>query len=188
MAKIPVEKKQQSAWIWWLLGLLLLGGIIWILVEAFDDEEDLDVAGVEEVEPIPTPQTQEYEGVDLGAILANPGEYVGEPFPTMEVTVSSVPTDRGFWISENGDSLFAIIIDGPEERPKDINPEQTLQMEGGTLHDSSYLPEVPGRPLDASTEDIAKEQSIFLVVDERNIAIRETGVPQPGSDPPQPVR
>lgn len=185
MAKIPVEKEQQSAWIWWLLGLLLLGGIIWFLVEAFDDEEDPDFVDVEEVEPTPTPQTQEYEGVDLGTILANPGEYVGEPFPTMEVMVSSVPTDRGFWISDNGDRLFVIIIDEPVDRQKDINPEQTLNIEGGTLHDSSYLSEVQGSTLGASTEAIAEEQSIFLVVDERHITIREAGVPQPDTDPAQ---
>lgn len=188
MAKIPVEKKQQPSWIWWLLGLLLLGGIIWVLVEAFDDEEELDVGGVEEVEPIPPPPTNEFEEVDLGAILANPSEYVGEPFPTTEVTVASVPTDRGFWISANGDSLFALIIDVPEEQPKDINPGQTLLIEGGTLHDSSYLQELTGRPLDAATEETAEQQSIFVVVDERNITIREAGVAQPGTDTAQTVQ
>lgn len=188
MAKIPVEKKQQPAWIWWLLGLLLLGGITWALVEALDDDGEGDVADLEAVEPLPPTTTPESEGVGIGAILANPGEYVGEPFPTMEVTVSSVPTDRGFWISENGDSLFAVIIDVPEEEPKDINPEQTLQIDGGTLHDSSFLPELPGRSLDADTQDIIEQQSIFVVVDERNIVIREEGVAQPGTDPAQTVQ
>lgn len=181
MAKIPVEKKRQSTWIWWLLGLVLIGGIIWILVDTPDDDDELVLTGVEEVETLPTQERQDYEGVDLGVILANPGEYVGESFPTMEVRVSSVPTDRGFWISDGDDSLFAIINDGPEERPKDVNPEQTLRLEGGTLHDSSYLPDVQGAPLDASTVDIINDQSIFLVVDESNIAILEEGVPQAGT-------
>lgn len=188
MAKIPVEKKQQAPWIWWLLGLLLLGGIAWLLVEVFDDDDDLDVADVEGVEPIPTPATQDREEVDLGAILANPGEYVGEPFPATEVTVGSVPTDRGFWIAEGSDSLFAIIIDVPEEQPKDINPGQTLQIEGGTLHDSSYLSEISGRPLDADTESIAEEQGVFVVVNERNIVIRKAGSPQPGTDTAETVQ
>lgn len=185
MAKIPVEKKQKPTWIWWLLGLLVLGGLVWLLADAFDGEDETDVADVGEVEPIQSTPTPESEAVDLGAILANPAEYVGAPFPTTEVTVSSVPTDRGFWISGNGDRLFAIIIDVPEEQPKDINPDQTLRIEGGTLHDSSFLAEMPGRPLDASTTHIAEEQSIFLVVDEKNIVIREAGVAQPGTDPAQ---
>lgn len=188
MAKIPVEKKQRPSWIWWLLGLLLLGGLTWILAEAFDDEEELDVADVEEVEPLPPPPTAEPEEVDIGSILENPGEHMGEPFPSTEVSVSSVPTDRGFWISADGDSLFALIIDVPEEQPKDINPGQTLQIEGGTLHDSSYLPDLTGVPLDATTEGIAEEQPIFLVVDERNIAIREAGMPQPGTEPADTVQ
>ncbi len=183
MAKIPVEKKQQSSWIWWVLGLLAVAGLIWILVEAFDDEEDVDVGDVEEVEPVPTPATPGPEEVDIQAILANPDEYIGEPFPSTEVSVSSVPTDRGFWITGGGDSLFAIIIDTPEEQPKDINPGQTLHVEGGTLHDSSYLPDLPGVPLDAATEGIAEDQPLFLVVDERNIEIHEAGMPQPGTDP-----
>ena len=188
MAKIPVEKKQQPSWIWWLLGLLVLGGITWALVETFDDEEEADVAAMEEVEPIPPPPPTDSEDVDIGAILASPGQYVGEPFPSTEITVASVPTDRGFWISENGDSLFALIIDVPEEQPMDINPNQTLQIEGGTLRDSSFLPELSGRPLDAATEKIAREQSIFVVLDERNITIEEEGATQQGADPAQSVQ
>lgn len=172
MAKIPVEKKQQASWIWWLLGLLLLAGITWALFEVLDGEEDLDVAESEEVEPIPPSSTSEFEDVDIGTILANPREYIGEPFPSMEVTVSSVPTDRGFWISAHGDSLFALIIDVPEDQFKDINRGQTLLIEGGTLHDRSYLPELRGRQLDAATVDIVEQQSIFVAVDESKIVIR----------------
>lgn len=41
MARIPVEKKGGAGTPWWLwlLGLILLVGLIWLLVEAFDTEE-----------------------------------------------------------------------------------------------------------------------------------------------------
>lgn len=194
MAKIPVEKKSGGGGWWkWLLGLLLLALIIWILVELFDTDEEADVAvgeaDVEAVEPIETPEPMDGDEVmDIGAILSNPDEQIGETFPDMEVTVASVPTDRGFWITQGNDSLMAIIIDVPAEQPKDVNPGATLMVEDGTLRAPSYLPEMPGNPLDQTTENLARQQEVLLVVDERYIEVLEQGNPQPGTDPARAVQ
>ncbi|WP_412068110.1 hypothetical protein [Rubrivirga sp. IMCC43871] len=49
MANIPVEKTSGSPWWLWLLGLLLLGGLIWFIAEAFDNEPDADeIAGTDD--------------------------------------------------------------------------------------------------------------------------------------------
>lgn len=191
MARIPVEKKGGASWIWWLLGLLVLIGLVWLLVEAFDDDEAelTEEPGVEAVTPDTTPGAATgTPAVAIGDILNNPAAYVGQTFPDQEVNVVEVPTDRGFWIEDQGQRLFAIIIDEPQEEPLDINPGQTLQIQGGTLRDSTYLPEMPGAPLDQETQNIVQEQPIFLVVDERNIDILEAGTPQPGTDPAESVQ
>ena len=197
MAKIPVEKETGGGGWWkWLLGLLLLGLLIW-LIWAWVDDDDLEVAedteaDIETVEPPPTPETaaEGAAAMSLAAILNNPDQYVGEPFPATEVTVAQNReiTDRGFWIQNQGQHLFAIIIDVPEEQPKDINPGATLRISQDTLRAPSYLPEMPGRPLDQQTQNIAEQQEIFLVVDERYITVLEQGNPQPGTDPAQNVQ
>ena len=115
--------------------------------------------------------------VTIGDILGNPDRYVGETFPQAEVNVTEVPTDRGFWIEDEGRRLFAIIIDQPQEEPKDINPGQTLRIEEGVLRDRTFLPAIPGVPLDQDTENIAEQQPIFLTVDEQYINILEAGMP-----------
>ena len=193
MAEIRLEKKKRGmGWLWALLALLLLLLLVWWLWP--DDAVEEPVATEpygSEVEPVgpvePVEPMVSAEGLGLGVILANPADYVGQPFPGAEVQVAEVPTDRGFWIEQDGQRLFAIIIDGPEEQPKDINPGQTLDVTQGTLRDSSYLAELPGEPLDADTEEIARQQPIFLVVDERYIEVLEGGEPQPGTDPAEGV-
>lgn len=47
MANIPVERTHTSTpWWLWLLGLLLLGGLVWLVAELFDNEPDADeIAG-----------------------------------------------------------------------------------------------------------------------------------------------
>ncbi|WP_017731015.1 hypothetical protein [Nafulsella turpanensis] len=50
MAEIKVEKKDKSS-IWpWIIGIIVLLGIIWFLIEAFGEEEPaLEEVEVEEV-------------------------------------------------------------------------------------------------------------------------------------------
>lgn len=196
MAKIPVEKESGGGGWWkWLLALLLLALLIWLLVSLFDTDEPevvVDDTNVEQVEP-ETNMMDEPTGVEamsLSAILSNPEEYYGQTFPDMEVTVAADReiTDRGFWIQDEGQHLFAVIIDVPEEQPKDINPGATLRVVDGTLRQPDDLADLPGRPLDQTTESIAQEQEIFLVVDERNITVLQQGNPQPGTDPAQSVQ
>lgn len=190
MAHIPVEKTSRGGgFLPWLLGLLvlaLLGWALWALLD--DDEAEVAVVPAPTTATTPEPRTGTTAGaatVDLAAILENPQAYAGESFPTTEVRVADVPTDRGFWIEHEGARLFAIVVDQPSEQPKDINPGQTLRVTGGTLRAPSYLSELPGMPLDAQTEATAREQDVFLVVDERNLDVLERGTPQPGTDPAQ---
>ena len=49
MANIPVERTSSTPWWLWLLGLLLLAGLIWFLLEAFGDD---DAEIVETVDPV----------------------------------------------------------------------------------------------------------------------------------------
>ncbi|MDP8913673.1 MAG: hypothetical protein M3N39_08885 [Pseudomonadota bacterium] len=109
--------------------------------------------------------------VSIPTILQNPSAFVGRNDFAGEVEVPEVPTDRGFWVQQNGARMFALIIDVPREVPLDINSGQRLRVSKGMLRDSSSIGSIPGEPLDADTKKILADQSIFLVVDEDNIEI-----------------
>lgn len=189
MADIDVERKNGGmGWLWGLLALVAVALIVW-WVWPDDEPEPMDTE-IEAVEPV-SPTTPESVGpgadVSIGDILGNPDSFIGDTFPQSEVTVTEVPTDRGFWIEDEGQRLFVIVNDQPQEQRVDINPGQTLRIDGGMLRDRTFLPQVGGSALDEDTESIAGEQEVFLVVDEEFITILEGGEPQPGTDPAQGV-
>lgn len=198
MADIDLERKRGGGmgWLGWLLGLVVLALVVWWIWPDGDDAEFAEVDAVETVEPVTAPAAPaatpqpaaDIPGVSIGDILGSPDQYLGETFPRAEVTVVEVPTDRGFWIEDEGQRLFAIIIDQPQEQPMDINPGATLRIDEGMLRDRTYLPELPGAPLDAATENLAEQQDIFLVVEEEEITVLEGGQAQPGTDPAQSVQ
>jgi hypothetical protein len=185
MADIPVEKKDEGGGLMpWLLGLLVfafLGWGLWTLLSADDaepgaDDETVAVqteAPAEPDEPPAPDTTADAREPTLGAILGNPSTYIGDAVPRLEATTPEVPTDRGFWIEDDGERLLAILIDQPREEPIDINPGQRLRVTGGTLRAPRDLGQIPGVPLDADTQRLAEQQDIFLVVDERNVEILE---------------
>lgn len=178
MAEIPVERKSGMAWLW---GLLLLAAVALLLWWALDDDEeelvataDTELVGEQTVgaDPITPPEPVAMEaGISIADVLASPSEYVGRNDLQDEVRVAEVPTDRGFWVEDQGQRMFAVIIDNPQEEPKDINSGQQLRITEGMVRDATFIANIPGAPLDADTERLAREQDAYLVVDESNIEI-----------------
>lgn len=185
MAEIPVEKK-SSKLPWLLLALLVLGGlIIWLFASADDDDvmiTDTAIKGdvIEEIDPIGEPVLTESElpeqlassiAYTLADVLGDPPTYIGRNDFDSEVETPSVPTDRGFWVENDGARIFAVLIDGPREDPVDINPGQDLRIQEGMLRDASTITDIPGKPLDADTLAILEQQDVFLVVHEDDVTI-----------------
>lgn len=167
-------------WLWAVLALLVIALIAWWLWP--DDEMDTvdDPVGVETVEPTGMePAMPDEQGLAL--ITANPSAWTDMPFPPTEATVGDQMTDRGFFIEADGAELMVLIIDQPREVPMDINPGQRLRITGGTLRGTDYLGQVAGDALTPETRSLVQEQEIFLVVDESNISILESGMTDGGS-------
>jgi hypothetical protein len=188
MADIDVQRKGGMGWLWWILGLLLLALIIWWIAAAGDDEAEM--AEVVEPAPVVEPTTlpepvATSPGMTIADILGNPAGFIGQPFSDDEVRVAEVPTDRGFWIEDQGQRLFVVLADRPREEPLDINPGQTVRIEQGILRDPTYIGQIQGAPLDQDTRNLLQGQPIYLVADEGNINILTEGNPQPGTDPAQ---
>lgn len=168
MAEIPVEKKSSSAWLWILL-LALLGGLLawWLLSDDGDEialEDDIVTTELVEEDALTTGD------LTLATIAAAPLAHVGLNY-SGEVNVAEVPTDRGFWIEHEGARMFAILIDGPQEVPLDINPGQDLQISTATVRAADDLEGLPGEPIDDDTRAILAEQEVFILVDEDDIDI-----------------
>jgi hypothetical protein len=169
MAEIRMEKKSGGmGWLWILLAILAIALLAWLF---WPDRDEASTAVVTATETGRTATSFEDETPGLAAILENPGQWTGREY-SGTVTVPEVPTDRGFWIEENGARMFAILVDEPREVPKDINPGQQIRLRG-TVRDASYLSDLPGEPLTAGTENIARNQQAYLVVDEDAIEILE---------------
>jgi len=180
MADIDLERNESSS-VWpWILGLAVVAFLAWGIAEAFDADdaavagtsvetyETDDFAASPDSEPLnPSPTSS----VALVSIMNSPDLWVGRTLPADVYSVADVPTDRGFWITEDDARLMALIIDQPSEEPVDINEGAMLRITGGTLRDPSYLPELPGSPATEETLTMARDQEVFLVVDERNVSI-----------------
>ena len=186
MAEIPVEKKSGiPGWVWLLLGLLLLALLLWWLLSDDDEVEVADTAIVaEDTAVIDDPFAEEFTeaelpteiasaaGVSIADILGDPETYIGSAdFSSPGVDVVEVPTDRGFYIEEDGQRLFALINDGPMEVPMDINPGQRLRISEAMLRGTDTIGQLPGDPIDDDTRAILEGVEVFLTVDEDDMEI-----------------
>ena len=179
MVEIPIQHKSSLKWLWLLLAVILLGLLLWW---ALDDDDARTVEGVAPATAVeagvePGSETALATGAGAGAasipaILRDPATFVGRNDFAGEVDVPEVPTDRGFWVQQDGARMFALIIDGPREKPVDVNPGQRLRLSEGMLRDATSVGTIPGKPLDEDTKKILADQRIFLVVHEDNIEIR----------------
>lgn len=174
MAEIHMEKRERSSmgWLWILLAILLIALLVWWF---WPDEPEIAA-----IDTTPTPMTATAVVTDpvtpaantvatLAAITSDPQQWVGKEYSGM-VTVVEVPTDRGFWIEENGARMLALVDDGPAEAPIDINQGQQIRIRG-TIRDAAYLPNLPGKPLDADTKALVDQNPVYLVAGESAIEI-----------------
>ena len=129
MANIPVERTGGTPWWLWLLGLLLLGLLLWFLIGALSDDDE--VAYVDDVDDV--------EVVDDVAV-AGP---VATALDLSNLYVTRVTGDRTFFVapSEAMASDETLVILDQEASPGvagiegqvDINPGQRVSLTGGTL-------------------------------------------------------
>lgn len=178
MAEIPVERKDGGGipwWVWLVLAAIAAALLIWWATAGDEEEVVTEPVSTEAgLEPTAEPVAAAGE-LTITNILASPEAYVGRDDFSGELNVAEVPTDRGFWVEDQGQRLFALIIDEPREVTKDINAGQRLRISQGMIRDQSFLPDMPGRPLDPGTQRIIEEQDAYLVVDEDNIEILSRG-------------
>lgn len=192
MADIDLERTRgRSAW-GWLVGAFVVALLAWGAVELMDagepelaevrvtDEPEQERAGGAHMRAGEDEMEARARGMGMEGgegrstiteALIHPQGWVSRSLPQATVPVVEVPTDRGFWVSTRAGRLFVILIDQPREEPKDVNAGATVRLTGGTFRDADHLSQLEGGPLDEETRQTARDQAIFLVVDERNVEI-----------------
>lgn len=193
MADIDIEKKKKGMGILpWILGLLLLGLILWGLTQCGDDE-------VEQTEAVVTTTGDTSDtamaampmdtgmamadttamgaagaagaaagALPVAAILASPGQY-GTQSVSGTARVTDVISDRGFWVEEGGQRMFVVIAEPQaSEQAIDINTGQTIRL-SGTVREGSAAGQLTG--LEQEAQRTAQGQPAFLLVNPSDVSV-----------------
>lgn len=170
MAEIKVEKKTAPWWLWLLLALLVLG-LVWWLVSALGDDDDVLTAS----EPGPAvavapaaPAAADAEIDDVLMIVTVPDRrpLVGSRIRLTNVPVLDVVGDRSFWIGPSREQRVFVVLDesGPPTGPTDadinINPGQVVNLTGvvRAMPDARTAEAAFGAPGAAAV----REESVYL--------------------------
>lgn len=119
MAHLDIQEKRSSAWIWWVLGLVLLALIAWWLLSSNgrDNVADTGVVPPPVVAGDPAAAAPAPAGAetitDLGALTSadDPNALMGRRVVLTGVPVAEAVSDKGFWIGGSkavGDGVFAV--------------------------------------------------------------------------------
>ncbi len=185
MAQIDLQKKEPSSglgWLWALLAVAAVAGIVLFFVFNGEGDDDEVGAGVEVAAVDPDNSSDDFEDEDedenaaqdddtserfpLAAVMANPEEWNGRTV-NGEVTVGAVPTDRGFWVEEDGRQAFFLVDPVGEESEAHIQQGQRLRISGATVHrELSSVGEV-----EDEARAIIEDQAAFFVVDPSDFQI-----------------
>lgn len=196
MANIPIEKKSGgAAWWMWLLGLLLLGALIWLLAGLFDGpEDDIDyaVGDTTQVEPVPVMPAD-----DTGTITslmtiqtaANPQSLVGRSVNIDSLRVERVSGDSTFFVSAadapTDNRIFAVLRNlgeaetGPgmgADGVYNVNEDEMATIDGTIARLASDDPDRWALN-DVDAEDVVADQ-VYIRIDQMDFSeqVPESGI------------
>ena len=147
MAKIPVEQKSSTPWWLWLLGLLLLAGLLWLLIGLFDgDADEADVAPSDTTAQAVEEPMQNAGAAATGTVTSAAALFgassvqtlVGREADLSGLSVGSVMGDSTFTVSPqsgSGQMLVALNEVVPASPPGvegryDVTEGQTIDLAG----------------------------------------------------------
>jgi hypothetical protein len=103
----------------------------------------------------------------IAGILAGTAAAAGSA--SGEGIVPETPSDRGFWIEENGQRVFAILAE-PMEQIKDVDPGQRVRITNARVLRGSESAQIP-QDVDAEARATAQGQQYFLLVPSSGVQI-----------------
>lgn len=193
MADINIERKRKSP-LPWIIGLLAVALLALLLMRTCGDDDDADnvlvtdttsvttqTAAPIDTTPMAAPMDSAGMAAGAGAAGAGTGWIAGILAGTAAAAgtasgdgiVPETPSDRGFWIEENGQRVFAILQE-PMEQVKDIDPGQRVRISNARVLRGSESAQIP-QEVDAEAKRTAQGQQYFLLVPASGVQIVSGG-------------
>lgn len=190
MADIDIERKKKSP-LPWILGLLALALVAFLLMQSCGDDDEAEPAVVTDTTtavtdtttaPMAAPVTDTTALGAAGAAGAAAGAgWIGTVLAGTNAgqtasgsgVVPETPSDRGFWIEENGQRVFAVLAE-PMEQMKDVDPGQRVSISNARVLRGSESSQVP-QDVDAEARQTASQQGYFLLVPSSGVQITAGG-------------
>lgn len=173
MPELDIQRREQgiSPWVW-VLGTLLLIGLIWWMVAAANDRRE--VAGVapneqvagsrEQMPPVGTTDTTAgltpAEWLPLAAMRANPDNYFNQSISGMG-TVTEVASDRGFWLEQQGSRVFVVKDPAIPDAPV-LTAGQTVSIQGTVKNPMTTEQQAEVMALDEATRRMLQAEPAYI--------------------------
>lgn len=191
MADINIERKRKSP-LPWIIGLLALALLAFLLMRSCGDDDPEPAEGVvtdtaTAMTTTAAPVAAAPAMVDTGAqaMGATAGAAAGTGWiagvlagtttgtATGDGIVPETPSDRGFWIEENGQRVFAVLAE-PMEQMKDVDPGQRVRVSNARVLRGADAGQIP-QDVDAEARRTAQGQQYFLLVPSSGVQIVSGG-------------
>lgn len=183
VAAAPVETRTRSV-LPLIIGLLVLAALAWALMNYMNRSRGDATPVVGDTAATPAVTTPAREGMrdvppgdpaatndwfPIAAIFGGPSTYVDRRI-SGNARVVEVPSDRGFWIEQDGQRMF-VMVNEPQsmEQALDINVGQTLAL-SGTVHDNTSIGR-SGVSLTDEARQVIGGQKAFVLVQPADIRI-----------------
>lgn len=158
MPEVELQRRpdQGTPWWAWLLGALVVFGLIWWAITA--------TMGPREVAQVPQGPPEQTARAAAAALpvttmRTNPNQYIGQSVTGMG-TVAEVITDHAFWVEQNGERLLVVkdaLIAMPE-----LQPGQQVSLEG-FVRDPKEMAQIPGMTdLEERTRTTLQAEPVFI--------------------------
>lgn len=193
MADIDIERKKKSPFPW-IIGLLVLALLAFLLMRSCGDDDAVEPAVVTDTTTAMTDTTTAMSApvtdttmmgaagaAGAGAATAAGAGWIGTVLAGTNAgqttggsgIVPETPSDRGFWIEENGQRVFAVLAE-PMEQMKDVDPGQTVMLSNARVMRGSEAGQLP-QSVDAEARQTAQGQGYFLYVPANGVQITSGG-------------
>ena len=202
MANIPVERTRAGTpWWLWLLGLILLAGIIWLIAELLDDDTDDEYVAEDSVTTVDPVQPVEPAEPDEGAIttiagLAGGRTAVGREVDLDGVRVLTVTGDSSYFVGSGADAQEGALVvlenlgesetyaPGPEgaDGRYNIDEGDVIDVEGVVAAFDDSVPDYAD--MAAADRDRALRSGVYINARQVEPAAEDTGVLTPEADQP----
>ncbi len=177
MAEIAIEKKSQgtSWWLWLLLALIVIGGLIWYFA-ARDRDSSTETRNRSD-----TTATNSGTITDMSVLynVSNPSDYVGRTVSSAPVRVLSVTGDRTFWVGDaiGRQSLVVLKQQATPGQPAtegryDVNPGQMVKVYGQVERFPGFAEAQKMWNVNDSTKAQLDVQKVYVAADRLDITQR----------------